>query len=60
MVEVRQALHGVGLLRVSLTPVTVAVEEYVVFVRGDMVERGFESWAEAMDYFRLCMIEAVT
>jgi hypothetical protein len=55
----QKLLHGVGLLRVSRFPTRVEDEEYVVFVEGDIVERGFESWAEAHAYFILCTSKAV-
>jgi hypothetical protein len=44
-------MHGVGLLRVSRTPVTVDSEEYVVFIRGWLSPDTFGSWREAMTYF---------
>jgi hypothetical protein len=47
----RRLMHGVGLLRISQTPVTVDSEEYVVFVQGWLVPRTFGSWREAMDHF---------
>lgn len=40
-------MHGVGLLRISCSPVTVDTEEYVVFVEGYLVPQGFGSWIEA-------------
>jgi hypothetical protein len=40
-------MHGVGLLRISRTPVTVDTEEYVVFVNGRLSPYGFASWKEA-------------
>jgi hypothetical protein len=48
-------MHGVGLLRISLTPVTVDTEEYVVFVNGWLAPLGFASWVEANAYFLECM-----
>ena len=52
MVTEPRFMHGVGLLRISQTPVTVDREEYVVFVGGWLCPRGFASWKEANDYFQ--------
>jgi len=51
MVKGGRVMHGVGLLRISKTPVTVDTEEYVVFVNGRLATRGFASWREANIYF---------
>lgn len=51
---VKRMMHGVGLLRVSKTPVTVDSEEYVVFVDGWLAPRGFPSWVQANAYFLEC------
>lgn len=51
MVKGGRIIHGVGLLRVSQTPVTVDSEEYVVFVHGWLAPKGFASWKEANAYF---------
>jgi hypothetical protein len=50
-------MHGVGLLRVSHTPVTVDCEEYVVFVDGWLSPRTFGSWREAYVHFLECQLE---
>jgi hypothetical protein len=48
----KRYMHGVGLLRISRTPVTVDSEDYVVFICGWLAPRTFGSWKEAYDYFR--------
>lgn len=56
MVRGGRLMHGVGLLRLSQTPVTIDSEEYVVFVRGWLAPRGFASWVEANEYLKECML----
>jgi hypothetical protein len=50
----RRLMHGVGLLRLSRTPVTVDTDAYVVFVEGWLAPRTFESWSSANAYFVEC------
>ncbi len=45
-------MHGIGLLRISQTPVTVDTEEYVVFIHGWLAPHGFASWSEANAYMQ--------
>lgn len=44
-------IHGVGLLRVSRTPVTVDSEEYVIFFDGHLQPDCYASHAQALAQF---------
>ena len=52
MVRQGRLMHGIGLLRISQTPVSVDTEEYVVFVDGWLAPHGFSSWRDANAYFQ--------